>query len=93
METVVHNISDLGGSQRSAAEQLVGHPLRDDQQLVIQIVSIDIPTTATTQAEADIDNDKLPEWCNVYAGMSEAEIAELERAISRRLDFTRPATS
>ena len=35
METVIRNIRELGGSQRSAAEHLVGHALREDQQLVM----------------------------------------------------------
>src|SRR5262245_16781178 len=39
METVVHQVRELGDSERSAAEQLVGHPLHENQQLVIQVVS------------------------------------------------------
>jgi hypothetical protein len=33
--------------------------------------------------------DQLPEWCNVYAGLSDDQIANLERAILRRMELTR----
>jgi hypothetical protein len=88
METVVHNISELGGSQRLAAERLVGHALREDQQLVIQVVNLE---TGPDGNNAAADEEQLPEWCNVYEGLSDDEIAALEQAISRRLDLTRRA--
>ena len=87
METVVHNVRDLSGNERSAAEQLVGHSLRENQQLVIQVVSLELGTTPHGGGTGE---DTLPDWCNVYEGLSDDRIAELERAISRRLDLTRP---
>jgi hypothetical protein len=33
----------------------------------------------------------LPEWCNVYQGPSEEEIADLEELILPRADLTRPS--
>jgi hypothetical protein len=33
----------------------------------------------------------LPEWCNVYAGLSDDEIAILEKSILTRADLTRPS--
>lgn len=35
----------------------------------------------------------LPEWCNVYAGLSDEEIAELEETILTRADLTRSSDS
>jgi hypothetical protein len=90
METVVHQVRELGDSERSAAEQLVGHALHENQQLVIQVVSLD--TTNSEANEVGQEPDRLPEWCNVYAGLSDEDIETLERAISRRLDLTRSAT-
>ena len=80
METVVHNIRDLSGNERSAAEQLVGHALRENQQLVIQVVTLDlgVPPSGARAGEA-----KLPDWCNVYEGLSDAEIAEIDKSIVR----------
>lgn len=82
METVIHQVHELGNSERSAAEQLVGHPLHDNQQLVIQVVT---PSQNAGAHEAPSGQDQLSEWCNVYAGMSNDEIESLERAISQRV--------
>ena len=89
METVVHQIRKLGDSERSAAEQLVGHALREDQQLVIQVVNLDV---VPEESGSGADQEQLPEWCNVYAGLTDEEIAKLEHCISRRLDLTRSGT-
>jgi hypothetical protein len=35
MEKLLHNVNELPASARSTVENLVGHPLRDDQQLYI----------------------------------------------------------
>lgn len=83
METVVHNIRDLKGNKRSAAEQLVGHALRENQQLVIQVVTLDLGSTPTGAVAGE---GKLPEWCNVYEGLTDAEVDEIEKSIVRSHD-------
>ena len=84
METVIRNVGDLSESGRSAAESLVGHSLGHNQQLVIQIVDAAAPPS---EVDTAIDQ-KLPAWCDVYAGLDDVQIAALEQAISRRLDLT-----
>jgi hypothetical protein len=91
METVIHQVGSLGDVERSAAEQLVGHPLSENQRLVIHVVNVepgsyDFPDGIFPGGIAD---QKLPEWCDVYAGMSDEEVAALDAAISQRLDLTR----
>ena len=88
METIIHNFGALSEAGRNAAETLVGHSLAENQQLVIQIVNQDAPAVEAAPTAAD----ELPEWCNVYAGLSDGEIATLEQAILRRLDLTRSGT-
>ena len=78
METVVHNICDLTNAERSAAEQLVGHALRDHQQLIIQVVVGNGVTDQPTQVR-----EVLPDWCNVYEGLTDAQIADIEQSIVR----------
>jgi hypothetical protein len=34
---------------------------------------------------------KLPEWCNVYDGLTDEQIAEVEEVILQRSDLTRPS--
>jgi hypothetical protein len=84
METITHNVSDLPGSDRTAAERLVGHPLGDDQRIVIQVEN-----RGAVALESNVESDELPNWCNVYEGLTDEQIGELEKAISRRLDLTR----
>ena len=85
METISHNVSDLGASDRFAAERLVGHPLSDDERIVIQVEAREaMPPTSNLES----DTDQLPQWCNVYEGLSDDQIADLEKGISRRLGFT-----
>ena len=68
METVVRNVRDLQGNERSAAEGLVGHSLRENQKLVIQVVNLDLTTdrpgngTRAGQPEPDRHSDanRLP---------------------------------
>lgn len=78
METISRNVSDLGAGERSLMEQLVGHRLSDEQKLVIQVLG------ANRNAElVDADTDELPEWCNVYEGLADDQIAEIENSIVR----------
>ena len=86
MEVVVHNVRDLRNNERSAAEQLVGHALRENQQLVIQVVNLDL---GAERPGNGTDEGKLPEWCNVYDGLTDEEIADLEKTILTRADLSR----
>ena len=88
METVVRNVRDLRADDRYAAEQLVGYSQRENQQLVIQVVNVDV---ATGRPGNGTGEGKLPDWCNVYEGLTDEKIAELEKTILTRADLTRPS--
>jgi hypothetical protein len=88
MENIVRNVRDIDTGDRHALEHLVGETLRDNQRLIIQIVSIDL---AETTAAQDTGTGELPEWCNVYEGLSDSEIAEIEKIALTRADLTRPS--
>ncbi len=79
METVTCNVRDLPQSDRSALERVVGHPLRESEQVVIQVMS---PPTAETAAVPPVSGE-LPDWCNIYQGLSDLQIDELDQAITR----------
>jgi hypothetical protein len=89
MEVIIHNVGELGQPVRSAAETLVGHALDENQQLVIQVLDLEARNDDGLSAA---DRDDLPDWCNVYDGMSDEQIAALEQAISHRLDLKRSGT-
>lgn len=86
MEIVVHKVRELTGTQRSVAEELVGHALAEEQRLVIQVVDSNGPSLNEGNPPDELP---LPERFNVYEGLTDEQIVTLEYAISRRLDLTR----
>ena len=92
MADFVRNVREIESADRQAMERLLGQPLHENEQLVIRVVtakpgpqsSCEPPPTSGTMAV-------LPEWCNVYAGLSDEEIADLERTILARADLARPS--
>lgn len=82
METVICNVRDLTREQHSAAEQLVGHDLLVNQKIVIHVVD-DLAAQHPGNATA---SEELPEWCNVYDGLTNKDISDLEKSILRRAD-------
>jgi hypothetical protein len=44
---------------------------------------MDIEQNSEATSDDSGNPPPLPEWCNIYEGLSEAEIEELERAIIR----------
>lgn len=78
MESVVLNVRDLAQPDRSTLERVVGHQLRESQQLVIQVLTVPTPEPPGKPAATE-----LPEWCDVYAGLSDEEVDELDHAITR----------
>jgi hypothetical protein len=100
MQPIVRNIRDIEADERLHLERLLGHRLRDDQQLIIQIVNLTEPSVGEPQAgvEPSAQHDQaagqqpaaqLPDWCNVYEGLNEQEIEEIEEVILTRADLTR----
>lgn len=92
MRTVIHNTADLEPNDRTLLERLLGEQLHDDQQLVIGLV--DRQSSRESQQETTVATPELPtlpDWCNVYEGLSDEEIADLERVILQRADLSRPS--
>lgn len=91
METVIRNVGEIDSHDRRALEHVLGQSLRDNQQLVIRILNLQtkpaIPKDSTEVRSAA----KLPDWCNVYAGLSDEEISDLEKTILTRADLGRPS--
>ncbi len=80
METVTRNVRDLGETDRSAAERFVGHDLRENQQLIIQVVSVELGAPVPDDGSR---TDELPPWCDVYEGLTDEQIADIEKSIVR----------
>ncbi len=78
METVTHFVSELGSVERSAMERLLGHRLSDEQQIIIHVKEADIEEKSKKRLP-----NSLPDWCNVFKGMTDEEIDEVDRSIVR----------
>jgi hypothetical protein len=91
MQTVTRNVDEIDVHDRRALEHLLGQSLHENQRLVINIVNLE--PSPEVQAEAASNGTggvlPLPEWCNVYEGLSDAEIADLEQTILQRADLSR----
>jgi hypothetical protein len=83
------DVRDIDPVDREALEHVIGRRLREDQQAVINGVSVTrfAPTPAEPpDSAADVD---IPEWWSVYEGLSDEEIDCLDQAIRKRTDLTR----
>jgi hypothetical protein len=92
MKTIVRSTADLSRDDRTLLERLLGEQLHDDQQLVIGVV--DRQSRRESSEETNVSTagvSTLPDWCNVYEGLSDEEIADLERVILQRADLSRPS--
>ena len=86
MESIVRNVGDLARPDRTAMECVVGHVLGESQRLVIQVMTLDSPAPPPPQANT---LPELPEWTDVYKGLSDEEIDDLDTAIHERANLTR----
>jgi tRNA(fMet)-specific endonuclease VapC len=89
MESIIRNVRDIETSERQVLEHVLGQKLRENQQVIIQVV-----TPPTESRERDVAANapappRLPEWCNVFAGLSDEELAEVDAVIRQRADLTR----
>ncbi|MDB5339441.1 MAG: hypothetical protein JWN70_5060 [Planctomycetaceae bacterium] len=91
MESLIRNVDDLSAHDRQALERVLGRSLREDQQLIIHIVNLSDQPEASDASPNQQGSDAsiLPEWCQVYKGLTGTAIADLEQIILQRADFSR----
>lgn len=89
METITRNVKDMGAADRHALEHVLGQNLADDQRLVIRVFSMDV--TLDEPVESDVIDSPLPDWCNVYQGLTDEAISSLEQTLLTRADLSRAA--
>lgn len=89
MNSVIRDVRDIDSSDRQALEHVLGQPLRDDQRVVIQVEPVPASSVVQENGDGKPQEAKLPAWCNVYEGLSDDEIADVERIALSRADMTR----
>jgi len=107
MESISRNVSDLTSAERKVYETVLGHQLHAGQKIIVQLIDVDTSDAqVSTQPSPFLQgngspqngNAKLPEWCNVFRGLSEQEVKDVEVSIlarspaSRNIDIVTPTS-
>jgi hypothetical protein len=92
MDDLIRNVSQFGTAEKQAIERLLGRDLREDEQVIIRVLTAsNDQSNAATASSDEQGKPALPDWCNVYAGLSDNEVAEIEGSILTRANLTRPS--
>ncbi len=89
MVAITRKVGDLTRQLRQALEEAVGRPLRDEQQVMIQVGEQDDSLRSFVPLQNGGADQSLPDWCSVYDGLSEEELTALDSTVGRRADFGR----
>ena len=81
MEDIVRNVRDIDTADRRALEHVIGQHLAENQQLVIHVVNVDVSSQRPAGKPTTV---ALPDWCNVYEGLSDEEVSALEKVVLTR---------
>jgi hypothetical protein len=87
MESIKRSVKDIDTADRRALEHVIGQHLSENQQVVIQVLDVDVANRDMPASNPQgVPPPTLPAWCNVYEGLSDAEIADIESSIVRSHD-------
>jgi hypothetical protein len=81
MDEIIRNVRDIDTADREALEHVVGRKLGENQQLIISVVNLALAAPAVDEARPP--SGQLPDWCNIYEGLTDVEIDEIEKSIVR----------
>jgi hypothetical protein len=90
MEFVTRRVRDIDTAERRVLEHVIGQQVKENQELIIQVVTRGTAAPTAPQPAEAAPADELPDWCNVYEGLSEEEIDDLESIIRQRANLSRP---
>ena len=89
MDKLFHNVGDLSNPDRSAVENLMGHPLRDDQQLyIVALDAVAEPVAAERQSAWD-DLQAIIADAKDNVGQSPESADNIERVIDEACNDVR----
>jgi hypothetical protein len=91
MESVIRKVRDIDENERHVLERALGRELKDNQQVIIQVVMPGNEAPEQIGAADGQESDDLPEWCNVYEGLTDQQIANVDAAVRERANLTRPS--
>jgi len=94
MESITRNVRDIPSDELRLYETVLGAKLRENQQVIIQVISLgdqmqEQASSPAKESHLTAQGVTLPDWCNVYEGLSDAEISEVESVALDRSGWTR----
>jgi hypothetical protein len=89
MDKLLHSVGDLPSPERAAVEAIIGHALRDDQQLYIVALDAAIEPAAAVRRQAWSELEELMEEAHVNVRDSDVTPDELARTIDEVCDEVR----
>jgi hypothetical protein len=87
MEPIVRAVRDIDSTERRVLEHVIGHQLRENQQLVISIVTPDV--ARPEDASPPKPPQALEDWTHIFDGLSDEEIEAVDKAVKTRANLTR----
>ncbi len=78
------DVAALDAPHRRALEEVIGRELEANQQLVISVIEVAVPTTSTQRPA-----QTLEDWTSVYDGLSDDEIESVDRIAKTRANLSR----
>jgi hypothetical protein len=86
VESIKRCVKDINVADRRALEHVIGQHLSENQQVVIQVLDVDVANRDIPSNPQGIEPPTLPPWCNIYEGLSDADIDDLDSSIVRSHD-------
>lgn len=87
MESIIRDVAALDDAQRQALEHVIGHELRENQRLIISVSELDLSKPAKSEGERCPQT--VADWAQLYAGLTEQQIEEIDRIAKTRVNLTR----
>ncbi len=89
MDKLLHNVGDLPSPERSAVEAILGHALRDDQQLYIIALDAAVEPSADIRRQAWYDLEQIIAEAHDNVRDAGVSAEELEQTIDEACDVVR----
>lgn len=82
METAIRNVRDIQAGERRWIEAVIGHPLRDHQQVLIQVVDAGVEPDQTLRGNALAEAAEIARRGREHAAAQNVGEAEIETALA-----------
>jgi len=78
------DVAALDAPHRRALEEVIGRELATNQQLIISVIEVAVPTASSQRPAQTLDD-----WTQVYDGLNEDEIESADKLAKSRAELSR----